>query len=270
MHIIDCMWQKLNHLDLAKLEHARNQIINVLQLVNGGPRSFAPDELPGEANRVHWDKESNSFKSNRFGPDGDIFLALDIEQLILSIMGPGNQREHLVLSGMTYPMAFGWLTIKLENLGLNANNYNDDTDYKIEYTMKPWEEIDTSQDRIYDQIPLYYSNAEFVLKSINYAHLKNQGNISAATQTADLVLSYNADPVVNIGFSLGNRPFPEPYYYIRLNGEPEKIKSLSGMWNERSNELLIMASDFISKTQERDFERVIQFYDTNLAALINR
>lgn len=264
MYIFDCMWQKLNYLDLARLEHARNQIINILQLVNGGPKSFRQDSDSCHTNYIHWNKETNSFESAAFGPGENIFIALDIEQFVLSIIGPDNKKEHLVLSGMTYPMAFGWMGIKLERFGLDIRQFNDKTDYKIEHTLKPWDEIDTSNDRIYDQIPLYYSNAEFILKSLRNRYLKDKGDVFASPQTANLVLSYNSGPVVHLGFSLGNRPFPEPYYYLELSGEPRQLKNLTGLWNERKNELVLLASDFLSKNQDQDVERILHFFESNL------
>jgi hypothetical protein len=133
------MWQKLNRLDVVNLEKARVQITNVLQLVAAPLRSFKANADKKNFDWPKWDRETSSFLSNKFGENQEITVTLDIEKFILSINGSNQKKEHLVLSGMTYPMAYGWMKIKLEGFKLDTNQFDDNASYLMNWraTLNP-------------------------------------------------------------------------------------------------------------------------------------
>ena len=107
------MWQKLNRIDTIELARARIQLQNAIQLVSAGPRSYL-NSKDGNSGLLQWNQGKRLLESMPFGTDEKVSLALDIEQFVLSVYGKDDHIEHLVLSGITYPMAFGWLKVKLD------------------------------------------------------------------------------------------------------------------------------------------------------------
>jgi hypothetical protein len=264
------MWQKLNQLDIVKLERARIQLTNIIQLVSAAPVSYNPEVENVRMGWLKWDKETSSLRSEYFGENAEIYLTLDIERFILSIIGPNNQKEHLVLSGMTYPMAYGWLKIKLGMFGLDGDLLNDNTTYVLEHYLKPGEEIDANDERIYENMPIYYSNAYFLLDQLR-ATVDNKARILVDPSTSNLVLLATTTHISGLGFSFGTRPFPEPYFYVqfadRFSDEMLELKDFEGLWDSKNNKMVLMASDFLTHNHDLEYQRVMDFFTTNLMKL---
>ncbi len=264
------MWQKLNQLDIVKLERARIQLTNIIQLVSAAPVSYNSMTDDAMAGWLKWDKETSSLLSEKFGESSEIYIALDIERFILSIIGPQNQKEHLVLSGMTYPMAYGWLKIKLATFGLDGDLLNDGTAYVLEHYLKPGEEIDANDERIYENMPIYYSNAYFLLDQLR-ARLDSTNSILVDPSTSNLVLPATTTQISGLGFSFGTRPFPEPYFFIQFAKNIKDIllesKDFEGLWDSRNNKIVFMASDFLTHNPDHEFKKVFDFFTHNLMKL---
>ncbi len=258
------MWQKLNRLDIVNLEKARVQIINVLQLVAAPLRSFIDNSRNKFLDWPEWDQESSSFVSNKFGKNQEITVSLDVEKFILSINGADQKKEHLVLSGMTYPMAYGWMKIKLETFQLDGSLFDDKAPYKLENYLKPEAEISSEDQFTYNQIAINYSNAAFLLNSL-IKELKTNGKILIDPSNANMVLLASSDSLPRMGFSLGNKSFPEPYYFIGINDKSNtEIEDFDGIWNGALSEIVIMASDFLNQNQDLEFQKVRDFFSSNL------
>jgi hypothetical protein len=264
------MWQKLNRLDVVSLEKARIQIINILQLVCAPTRCFSSSRKNRHLDWLRWDGKSTSFISNKFGKNGTITISLDVEKLILSINGPNKRREHLVLSGMTYPMAYGWMSIKLNTFQLDGSLFNDATDYVLEGYLKPDAEISSEDQFCYDQLVMYYGNANHLFsKLIDIFDIK--GSILTDPSNGNMVLvPANADQP-EFGFSMGKKSFPEPYFFVGVpQKQAEKIDSknnYSGIWDGANKEFVFMASDFLTQDPEQESSRVLKFFTTNHSQL---
>lgn len=264
------MWQKLNQLNIVKLERARIQLTNIIQLVSAAPVSFNSGTSDHRKGWLRWDKETASLFSNSFGENSEMQLALDIERFVLSIIGPKNQKEHLVLSGMTYPMAYGWLKIKLGTFGLEGDLLNDNTSYTLEHYLKPGEEIDANDDNIYENMPIYYSNAYFLLDQLRAA-IHSSASILVDPSTSNLVLTAATPYFSGLGFSFGTRSFPEPYFYVQFAEKPTdemlEIKDFDGLFDSKNNKMVLMACDFLTPNQDAEYQKVMNFFTTNLKKL---
>jgi len=172
---------------------------------------------------------------------------------------------------MTYPMAYGWMKIKLDTFGLPGSDFDDSTDALLESSLKPWEEIDTSDQYIYEQVPIYFSSASYLL--LEFAKLAEiSGNsLLVEPSTANIILLTENVYAPHIGFSLGNRSFPEPYFFMQLadspSTKPAESPDFSGIWNSKKNELVLMASDFITHNQDQEHRKVMNFFMTNFSKL---
>ncbi len=260
------MWQKIKRLDVVNLEKARFQITNVLQLVSSASRSFIQTNTNEYTNWLLWDQESSSFVSSNFGENNEINVSLDIERFILSINGPNDQREHLVLSGMTYPMAYGWMSIKFGSFQLDSTKFNDETPYRLERNIKPDTDLNFEDQPTYDQIMLHYSNASYVFSELN-TMLRIAGKVLIEPATSNMVLIPDNEQLPKFGFSLGNKTFPEPYYYFKL--DPSMLdtstdkEGFDGIWNSPSSSFVIMTSDFLNQNQDLEYEKVTTFFVDN-------
>ena len=148
------MWQKLKRIDVFDLKEARTQLINASQLVSAAPRSFTVDSNKNHIDWLLWDENKFTLESIEFGSAEKIRVALDIEQFILSIYGQGDHIEHLVLSGITYPMAYGWMRIKLDSLQLDGGQYYDTTSYTIANPLGANDEMCVTSQHIFDELKL--------------------------------------------------------------------------------------------------------------------
>lgn len=261
------MWQKLNQLDIVKLERARIQLTNIIQLVSAAPVSYNSNASNTGTGWLKWEKETSSLLSESFGENSEICIALDIERFILSIIGPKNQKEHLVLSGMTYPMAYGWLKIKLGLFGLDGDLLNENTSYVLEHYLKPGEEMDANDERIYENMPIYYSNAYFLLDQLRDT-VDSSADILVDPSTSNLVLPIAKQQISGIGFSFGTRLFPEPYFFIqfvdKLTDEEVGLKDFLGLWDSKNSKVVLMTSDFLTPNPDMEFQKIMSFFASNL------
>jgi hypothetical protein len=265
------MWQKLNRLDVVSLERARIQIINILQLVSAAPRCFSANKGNKHLDWLHWDGKSASFVSNKFGENKRITVSLDIEKLILSINGEKNQREHLVLSGMTYPMAYGWMSIKLNNFRLDGGLFNDATDYTLEAYLKPDAEISSEDQAMYDKLVMYYGNADYLFTQL-MGKLNLHGNTLIDPSNGNLAFASRDSGMPEFGFSMGKRSYPEPYFFIGVSEKRAKKiankEEFTGIWDNNNSEFVLMASDFLTQNPDQEFLRVMEFFTSNFSKLV--
>ena len=125
------MWLKLQRVDINSLENTRIQLHKSMQLLSAAARSYLPSSKRDEHARLFWDRDHNLLRTKNFGPTKDTNVSLDPEQYILTIENKKIGKEHLVLSGMTYPLAYGWLRVKLEKFGLNPDIFHDQAPYQL-------------------------------------------------------------------------------------------------------------------------------------------
>jgi len=261
------MWQKLNRLDVVNLEKARVQITNVLQLVAAPLRSFKANADKKNFEWPKWDRETSSFLSNKFGENQEISVTLDIEKFILSINGSNQKKEHLVLSGMTYPMAYGWMKIKLEGFKLDTNQFDDNASYELESYLKPEAELSSDDQFTYDQIVIHYSNASHLLNTLK-KELDIDGDILIDPATANMVLYESSRGMSKFGFSLGNKSFPEPYFFIKTSISSDvDVEEFEGVWNNAQSQLIFMASDFLNQNPDLEYQKVLNFFVSNFAKI---
>ncbi len=264
------MWQKLDHLDVVLLKMARVQLLNAIQLVSAAPRSFQKLSNDPHIDWLAWDEDTTSFVSKEFGPKENIRVLMDIRQFVISITGDGHA-EHLVLSGMTYPMAYGWMQIKLDTFGVDGSQYSDKTDYEIEQHLGPADEMNITDQFIFDQLAIYFSNAHHVLRALRHqlplpgVILTDPSNIHMKLIPAD------STKITAMGFSPGDNVFPEPYFYIRVNENnisEKAAEDAEGFRNVKEwTGAALPAGDIITTDHEKEYTKVMDFFKKNYRTL---
>jgi hypothetical protein len=260
------MWQKINPVGIDELENTRIHLHKALQLVSAAARSFLPDSDDDQNAKLQWVPKNKIFRSKSFGDQKDIFVLLDPEKFIITIQKGNKSKEHLVLSGMTYPLAFGWLQVKLDKFGLDSEQFSDETPYELtNYGFEPSKELQINQ-RAADELTKHFSNAYELFVDTLGQEIKT-GEIFIRPQNFDLVLEIsNADPSIpsRIGFSPGDENYIEPYFYLAVNPGikiPDSPPDLEkGLWNKKDwTGILILSSDYINLEPEREKQNVIDF-----------
>ena len=267
------MWQKLKRIDVLELEAARTQLINASQLVSAAPRSFMNSSRKSHNDWLLWDEKTYSMTSIEFGIKEKVKVNLDLEQFVLSIFGQGDHIEHLVISGITYPMAFGWMKIKLDSFQVSGEQYYDNSSYTIANPLGPDDEMYVTSQQVFHELTLYFSNAYVALKKVQKA-LKIHGTISINPANLKMFLhSDKRNPTYSIGFSPGDQDYPEPYFFIQLekkdielkDGETENI----GIWNNKDWTGLVYGSgEFLTTDPDLELGRVMDFFVINLKRLL--
>ena len=265
------MWQKLNHLDALLLREARTQLLNAVQVVSAAPRSYQQNSTDPHIDWLAWDENTSSFISKEFGPKENIKVLLDIRQFVISIAGPGHA-EHLVLSGMTYPMAFGWMQIKLETFGLDGSLFSDKADYEIEDPLGPADELVVTDQYIFDQMALYFSNAAVALRALRH-QLPMPGVILTDPSNIHMkLIPTGSSRIAALGFSPGDSVFPEPYFFIQVHeaAVPESVKEdVDGFWNIKNwTGPVLPIDDIMTTDHEKEYQKVMDFFKNNLRKLV--
>jgi hypothetical protein len=265
------MWQKLNRLDVIDLEKARIQILNALQLVASAPRSFLDKNAVPFLDWLKWDPNTAYILSNKFGKKGEIHMSLDVARFILSINGQGEQKEHLVLSGMTYPMAYGWMSIKLGTFDLDSSLFHDNAPYEIEAILKPEAEINSENQFIYDQIVLHFSNTYDLLKELSET-IPFETDILIDPSNANMTLISADRDSFKLGFSLGNKAFPEAYFFIYINQQSKETitttSELQGIWNGARSEIVRFTNEILNQNQDLERQKTMDFFKYNLSKVL--
>ena len=262
------MWQKLASIDPLLLTKARIQITNALQLVAAAPRAYA-DERSSE--HIFWHPETSACVSRQFGANHDIRMVLDIPQFVLTLEGKASHKEHLVLSGITYPMAFGWVKIKLDAFSLDADLYDDRTDYTLEHALGSDEELSVTDQKVFENIAMYMSNAQLMLETIS-TELESTGLLAINPSNMNLRF-HTSDKALELGFSLGDPMYPEPYFYILISDQIVSRKldkgGFSGIYNNKSwHGVVLLATEFLSLNPEDEASNVSNFFSTNISYLL--
>jgi len=267
------MWQKLNRIDTFELEKVRIQLLNAIQLVSAAPRCYSKEINKPKPDWLFWNSDLSSMDSAKFGSKEKVKLSLDIEQFVLSIYGNQNHIEHLVLSGITYPMAFGWLKIKLETFSLNADLYSDETSYSIEHTLTQNDELNVTNQQVFSDLQIYYSNAFDLLNQVS-KDLEIDAKPAINPATLNLALTQNKSNVpISFGFSPGNKSYPEPYFFVQLDHINDhiihQIAKTIGIWNNKDwYGLVLMASEFLSLNPEDESNKILDFFTKNYWRLL--
>jgi len=260
------MWQKLNALDILHLEKARIQLLNAVQLVSAVPRSFAEDDV---ACFPKWNQQSAQFYCMVLSDTANVQIAMDLKDMVLTLSDENRHAEHLVLSGVTYPMAFGWIQIKLDSFGLNGGQFDDTSSYKLEKTMTADEEMAVFDQQIFDDIAIYYSNAAFMLQKVN-EQFGNKGQLRINPSDINMILlPENKESFLIPGFSIGSRFYPEPHFFIQITTTDQAIiddyDERGYLWRNKDwLGLLLPAVDFLSHDEEDEFQKVMDFFAKGL------
>ena len=153
------MWQKLNPTGIDLLENTRIHIHKVLQLVSAASRCYLPSSNSDDNATLQWDSENSAFQSYPFGKGKSLQVSFDIKKFVLTISKKNGGREHLVLSGMTYPLSFGWLQVKLDKFGMDSELFTDAAPYDLtNYGFDPSRELSIPEEGA-EEYAKYFSNA---------------------------------------------------------------------------------------------------------------
>jgi hypothetical protein len=265
---IKTMWQKINPVKLEVFENTRIQIHNSMQLVSAAARAYLPSMPGDEQAQLHWDSTNNYLESKTFGPEKNIHVSLDILKFILSVRKNSSLAEHLVLSGMSYPLAFGWLQVKLEKLGLDPEIFHDRSPYHLQnYGFNHSKELSVD-DAAAEELSKYLSNASFVLSKVR-KNYQQSGPLRVRPQQFDLSFELPIDSRVQglvFGFCPGDESFIEPYYFIAFSSgtiQPELLPELPrGFWYSGDwTGAVLMTGDISSVDTERELAQVRTFFD---------
>lgn len=267
------MWQKLNRIDIQELIKARTQLINAVRLVSAASRTYLTNSQDDHSDWLTWDKDTASIVSKEFGRKEVVNVTLDIEQFVLSLHGHKDHIEHLVLSGLTYPMAFGWMKIKLDSFGLNGEIYNDESTASIDNILGVDAEMHVTDQEVFNNLVIYFSNAYSVLEQLK-KKLNIQGRIliNPATLCLELNLEDSEDNI-SFGFSLGDNLYLTPYFYLKVGSDNKKDISKPaetiGIWNNKNwYGLVFLADEFITLDPDQEQKRVMNFFTKNYHSII--
>jgi hypothetical protein len=265
------MWQKLSRIDIYELEKARIQLINAIQLVSAASRSYLDNFKENHLDWLMWNVDTSSMVSNSFGTNEKTHVELDIEGFVLSIYGKKDHAEHLVLSGITYPLAFGWMKIKLDTFHLSGEKFNDNFTYSIGSTLGPNDEMNVSNQKVFGDLVVYLSNAYHVFNTLK-EDLDIGCQIFINPENMNLVFLPEAGKF-SFGFSPGDNVYLEPYFYFQIDKITEKLKheltKPNEIWNSKSwNGLVCLADEIIASEQESEERRVISFFKINYSKLL--
>lgn len=260
------MWQKLNRLDTHELEKARIQIINASQLVSAVPRSYYSSD--NSNNLLKWNNESYCIESCDVDSKKSIKISLDIQQFVLSILSDDDHKEHLVLSGITYPMAFGWMKIKLDSFDLESDLFDDSTDYSLERILGPNEDLYVTNQQVFNELAIYYANAFLTLSQLKN-DLGVDHDIYIDQDKLSLYLTVgSSETEYKVRFTPGDKNFLEPHFAMQVSANaPDNLKnsiSPSGFWNNKDwTGMVLLASDFLTLDPEKERIKVYDFLKFN-------
>lgn len=265
------MWQKINQVGVEELESTRIHLHKALQLISGAPRSYLPFSTKDNNKFLIWDSNQHSFVSKSFGPDNSIKLSLDIKDFVLSILKSDGSKAHLVLSGMTYPLAFGWMQVKLDKLGMDPVQYTDQAPYIMkDYGFDQNKDLNIGE-RASTELCKYFDNA-----SIFFNAFLNTYNINAPIlcdpQYFDLFITVKHPETgksIKIGFCPGDENYIEPYYFLKLNRSIKSTAGLpelqTGLWhNIEWSGAVILYSEITNVEPEKEFAITRDFFEETL------
>lgn len=267
------MWQKLSRIDIYMLERVRTQLINAAQLISAAPRSYLANATDSKFDWLMWNADTSSISSIPFGSKEEIKISLDVEQFVISIIGINDHVEHLVLSGMTYPMAYGWMKIKLDAFHFDSNIFSDAAPYSIEKNLSADEEMNIINQKVVCNLAIYYSNAFYLLNEL-ITELSIDGKTLINPKNLNLTIPLEGkERTMRFGFAPGDKDYPEPYFYIQFNNK-QKEKSIQpekaiGIWNSKNwNGFVFLASDFLNIDPNIEKEKVLEFFKVNYTRMI--
>ncbi len=268
------MWQKINAIGVEELESTRIHLHKALQLLSSAARSYLPYSRTDEHKFLKWDAGAHTFLSKPFGKDHQIHVSLDIYQFILSINRQDGTKEHLVLSGMTYPLAFGWLQVKLDKFGLDPVQFTDHAPYEIkDYRFDKDQELNI-QEPAAEEFCKYFDNADYFFESFLRKHGLSS-RILCDPQSFNLFIPVNHPETgkkIEIGFCPGDENYIEPYFYLKLRHNIQSTSGLpelaSGLWHNKGwSGALILFSDISNVEMEKEYANVRDFFDIALKSV---
>jgi hypothetical protein len=267
------MWYKLNPVGVDVLENTRNHLHKALQLVSAAARSYHPASRDDRDAVLGWDKERGAFVSKAFGPAKQFHTSLDIRKFIISLWDDKGNTEHLVLSGMSYPLAFGWMQVKLDKMGLNADQFNDIAPYDlVDYGFSHARDL-TISEKAAEEYYKYYSNAFTLLHDLGQQYGTSDG-VACWPERMDVAVKIKSPGHhwYRIGFSPGDQDYLEPYCYVRIErkhtarGDDHDVSQ--AIWhNKRWTGLVLLLHHFIQPEPEHERARAKSFFEESIRQL---
>ncbi len=269
----EIMWQKINAIGVDELENTRIHLHKTLQLLSSAARSYLPYSRTDENRYLKWKTGEHIFVSRPFGENFQIQISLDIHRFILSINKKDGTREHLVLSGMTYPLAFGWLQVKLDKFGLDPVQFTDHAPYEIkDYRFEKDQELNISEAAA-EEFCKYFDNAQHYFEYfLEKHHLSSTIICDPASFNLFINIKHpETGKKIELGFCPGDENYIEPYFYLKLEHSIQSTSGLpelpKGLWHNRGwSGALILFSDITNIEVEREYANVKDFFDASLKA----
>ena len=264
------MWQKLKQLDIIDLERARIPLLNAIQLVAAVTRSYGNGTTTNTIPRLLWNPAEAAFYTSLKNGDANIIVSLDIKDLVLSIKENELHAEHLVLSGLTYPLAYGWMRIKLEAFQLDSELFDDHPEYQIERNLKGDEELNLHDHSTNEALAIYYSNTYYMLNK--FAEVTgNKGEITINPSNLAMALSSTwQNHKEEIGFIPGDQQYLEPYFYRKLEESAllheDVIFNVRAIWHGKNwHGWVLLADDILSVEDGREEQRIMELFSTGIS-----
>jgi hypothetical protein len=267
------MWQKLNPTGIDTLENTRIHIHKVVQLVSAAARCYLPVAGDDQNALLSWVAANNALSSMPFGPGKNFQVSLDIKKFVLTISKKHEAREHLVLSGMTYPLAFGWLQVKLDKMGLDSEMFTDATPYSMtNYGFDHSKELGISEKGA-EEYAKYFSNAWDYLGDMA-GQFEVQGNRYCWPEHMELAINVlsGKKKTYKVGFSPGDENYIEPYCFVST-GKKTKVKNgipeiPSAIWHNKDwNGYVLLISKIYHTEPERERSNIDDFIKEAISGL---
>lgn len=267
------MWQKLNPTGIDTLENTRTHIHKVLQLVCAASRCYLPSSKSDDNATLQWDSENSTFHSYPFGKGKNLQVSFDIKKFVLTISNKNGDREHLVLSGMTYPLSFGWLQVKLDKFGVDSELFTDAAPYNLtNYGFGPSKEL-SLPDEGAEEYAKYFSNAwEYLERFSRKFELKEPVRFRPKYMDVFVHLITKNHKVFKIGFSPGDENYIEPYCFVAMD-KIDQVKNdtpevPAAIWhNKEWTGFVLLISNIYHIEPEKEQSRVDDFIKESIRVL---
>jgi hypothetical protein len=220
-------WRPLAAGDSEGLERARNEAFNLVQWLARIAHSYATDTACGHRTDLDFDSGSAAFTTQPFS--GGTALQMRLPDLQLQFLAGGKPVPHVFdPDGRSPAEVEAWILVELLHRGIDREKFSKQLPYAIAGLMTG-DAIDHETQACREglrQLTAWFANAATVLEAIARASGVTTPRIICLPQTFALTLAPDsAGPCTGLGFSLGDRENPAPYFYtagVRNDGSPSE------------------------------------------------
>jgi hypothetical protein len=226
-------WRPLATGDSEGLEGARNEAFNLVQWLARIAHSYATGTAPGDRTDLDFDAGSAAFTTQPFS--GGTALQMRLPDLQLQFLAGDKPVPHIFdPDGRSPAEVEAWILVELLHRGIDREKFSKQLPYAIAGLMTG-DVIDHETQACREgltQLTAWFGNAAIVLEAVARASGAATPRTICLPQTFALTLAPDsAGPRTDLGFSLGDRENPAPYFYtggVGNDGSPPEQRIAAG------------------------------------------